>query len=105
MTTYVITIPGTFLQDVTEDARTELVARLRPVDPQRTALGEAEDLDILKVNEDRTFSIHLEVEAENTHSAEGQAKRIAGEALHAAGLSDDAAALGPAVVTGIDGKL
>jgi hypothetical protein len=103
MTTYVITVPGTFLKDVSDGARAELVSRLRPVDPQHTALGESEDLGILRVNDDGTFSIHLEVDAQNRHSAEGEATRLAQDALSGAGLPADAAALGPAVVTGIDG--
>ncbi|WP_328584578.1 hypothetical protein [Streptomyces sp. NBC_00370] len=103
MTTYVITIPGTFLEELTEDSRATLVARLRPADPQNTALGEAEELDILSVNENGTFNIRLEVEADNNHAAEAEAKRLAGAALHDAGLSEDRAPLGPAVITGIDG--
>jgi len=103
MTTYVITIPGTFLRELTEDSRTTLLARLRPSDPQNTALGEAQELDILSVNENGTFNIRLEVEADTNRAAEAEAKRLAGAALRDVGFSEDQAPLGPAVVTGIDG--
>jgi hypothetical protein len=102
MTTYVITIPGTFLRDLTEASRAVLVERLRPADPQRTELGEAQELDILTVNENGTFSIRLEVVAQDNRSAEADAKRVAGEALHEAGFSEDDAPLGPTAITGID---
>ncbi|MCD0483678.1 hypothetical protein [Streptacidiphilus sp. ASG 303] len=102
MTTYVITIPGTFLEELTGDARTTLLERLRPSDPQQTELGEAEDLDVLTVNDNGTFSIRLEVEAEDTRSAEADAAAVAGAALRDAGFTGDTAPLGHPAVTGID---
>jgi hypothetical protein len=102
MTTYVITVPGTFLTDVTDESRTAVVERLRPADPQQTTLGEAEDLDILSVNENGTFNVRLEIEADNNRAAEAAAKEKAETALRAAGFSEDEARLGRPTVTGID---
>jgi len=102
MTTYVITMPGTFLREPSEASRATLVQELRPSDPRHTALGEAEELDILTVHENGTFSIRLEVEAGDSRSAEAEAQRATRAALHAAGLTEDEAPLGPAAVTGID---
>lgn len=102
MATYVITIPGTFLQDVTEASRTALLRQLRPADPRRTALGEAADLEPLTVNENGTFSIRLEVEADDIRSAEDRAKAVALAALREAGFSERTAPLGTATVTGLD---
>ncbi|MBT2488024.1 hypothetical protein J7E96_05640 [Streptomyces sp. ISL-96] len=102
MTTFVISIPGTFLYEVTEAKRAAVVKHLSPADPQHTALGRSEDLDILTVNDNGTFSIRLEVEADNSHSAEQQAKQVVAAALRQAGISEDQAPLGPTAVTGID---
>lgn len=102
MTAYVITVPGTFLRTLDADSRATLLRSLRPADPQHTAIGEAEDLDMLTVNEGGTFSIRLEIEAENKRGAEAEAKRVAGAALSEAGFAQDEAPLGPAFVTGID---
>ncbi|MFJ4922945.1 hypothetical protein [Streptomyces sp. NPDC088725] len=102
MTTYVITIPGTFLRDLTDASRTAVVEGLRPADPQHTTLGEAQDLDILTVNENGTFSIRLEIEADNNRGAEAAAKETAAAALRDAGFSENEAPLGPPTVTGID---
>ncbi|MFC8831567.1 hypothetical protein ACFT9I_40230 [Streptomyces sp. NPDC057137] len=104
MTAYVITVPGTFLRTLDADSRAALLRGLRPADPQHTALGEAEDLDMLTVNEGGTFSVRLEIEAENRRAAEAEAKRVAGAALSEAGFSADDAPLGPAFVTGIDSE-
>ncbi|MGW7054190.1 hypothetical protein [Streptomyces sp. NPDC054887] len=102
MTTYVISIPGTFLGDVPDAARSAVVRHLRPADPQHTSLGQTEDLDILTVNDNGTFSIRLEVDADDSHSAEAHAKEVATAALREAGLTEDRAPLGPTAVTGID---
>lgn len=102
MTTFVISIPGTFLHEVTAAQRAAVVNHLRPADPQHTALGQSEDLDILTVNENNTFTIRLEVEADDSHSAEQHAKEAATAALREAGITQDQAPLGPTAVTGID---
>ncbi|MEU6736937.1 hypothetical protein [Streptomyces physcomitrii] len=102
MTTFVITVPGTFLKELTGPARAELLRGLRPRDPQRTELGAEEDLDILTVREGGTFSLHLEVEAENAHAAETAAKELAARALADIGFTEEEAPLGPTAVTGID---
>ncbi len=102
MTTYVITIPGTFLSELTDTARAAVQEQLRPADPQQTSLGRMEDLDILTVNDNGTFSIRLEMEADDSGSAEERAKQAVTAALGSAGLSEDDAPLGPAAVTGID---
>ncbi|MDF3300296.1 hypothetical protein [Streptomyces tropicalis] len=102
MTTYVITIPGTFLSEPDDAARADLARRLRPADPHRTALGREEDLDLLTVNDDNTFSIRLEVTADDRRAAERKAKQTAASALREAGFGDTEAPLGPTTVTGID---
>ncbi|MFJ9738358.1 hypothetical protein [Streptomyces sp. NPDC101166] len=105
MTTYVITVPGTFTTTVEEDTRAHLSRSLRPADPHRTRMGATEDLDALTVNEDGTFTIRLTVEADSVPHAEEEARELADSALRAAGLDDGAAPLGPAVVTGIDSEV
>ena len=102
MTTYVISVPGTFTVDVAQDTRTELVRVLRPADPRRTHLGHDEDLDILTVNDDGTFTARVTVDADSGPEAEGEARRYAEAALDAVGLDRNDAPLGPAVITGID---
>ncbi|MEU7058119.1 DUF6204 family protein [Streptomyces sp. NPDC046197] len=102
MTTYIITIPGTFRSGLDDDARADLARRLRSADPHRTALGREEDLDLLTVNDDNTFSIRLEVTAGDRATAERKAKQTAASALREAGFGDDDVPLGPTTVTGID---
>ncbi|MFE1753741.1 hypothetical protein [Streptomyces anandii] len=102
MSTYVITIPGTFLHGLDDDRRADLARRLRPGDPHHTSLGREEDLDLLTVNDDKTFSIRLEVTAGDRGTAEREAKRTAASALREAGFGEDDAPLGPTTVTGID---
>jgi hypothetical protein len=102
VTTVVITIPGTFLRDADQRARAEIAARLRPADPNQTELGREEDLDLLTVNDDNTFSMRLEVTAGAGEEAQHKAERTAAEALRAAGFTADEAPLGPPAVTGID---
>ncbi|MFF5187425.1 hypothetical protein ACFY30_27275 [Streptomyces sp. NPDC000345] len=104
MTTYVISVPGTFADGAGPGTRAELARALRPADPHRTRLGSAEDLDALTVNEDDTFTVRLTVEADSGPEAEREAHRLARSALTAAGLDDDSAPLGPPVVTGIDSE-
>ncbi|MFD9408157.1 hypothetical protein ACFWBN_14220 [Streptomyces sp. NPDC059989] len=102
MTAYVITVPGTFLTDVPAAVREELAQRLRPADPVLSDLGQAQELDLLTVNEDGTFCLRLEVEAADQAHAEAAAVRIAESALADAGLAERDAPLGPPAVTGID---
>ncbi|MFD3580493.1 hypothetical protein [Streptomyces sp. NPDC058644] len=102
MTTFVITIPGTFLRAVSDTEQASLMQQLRPADPQHTALGESEDLNILTVNDDGTFCLRLEVEAVDSRSAEQHAKDAAAAALRQAGIGEEQAPLGPTAVTGID---
>ncbi|MFJ4776128.1 hypothetical protein [Streptomyces sp. NPDC088762] len=102
MTAYVITVPGTFLTAVPAAVRAELAQRLRPADPARSDLGEAEELDLLTVNEDGTFCVRLEVEAPDRARAEDAAVHITASALAEAGLAERDAPLGPPAVTGID---
>ncbi|MFC8920659.1 hypothetical protein E2C00_01380 [Streptomyces sp. WAC05374] len=104
MTTYVITIPGTFLRELTDDARSTLVRNLRPADPRHTSLGRVEELDVLTVNDNGTFSVRLEVEADDSRRAEEAARRTAAAALREAGYTEDEAPTGPAAVTGIDAQ-
>ncbi|MGW0336335.1 hypothetical protein ACWD0J_31560 [Streptomyces sp. NPDC003011] len=102
MTTYVITVPGTFVHGVTETSRSDLERALRPQDPRNTDLGESEELSLLTVEENRTFSVRLEVEAPDQASAEAEAVRMVSGALRDSGFTEDDAPLGPAAVTGID---
>ncbi|MFI1166871.1 hypothetical protein ACH4UM_25535 [Streptomyces sp. NPDC020801] len=102
MTTYVITIPGTFLCRLDEDVRADLARRLRGADPHHTSLGREEDLDLLTVNDDNTFSIRLGVQAGDRSTAERRARQTAASALRETGFGEDDARLGPTTVTGID---
>ncbi|MER6061481.1 hypothetical protein ACWET9_38790 [Streptomyces sp. NPDC004059] len=105
MTTYVISVPGTFTADIGTDTRTRLARALRPADPHGTRMGNAEGLDVLRVNEDNTFTLRLTVQADTGRHAEQEARRLAGSALQDAGLDERSAALGPAVITGIDSEV
>ncbi|MET8563426.1 hypothetical protein ABZV75_23565 [Streptomyces flaveolus] len=105
MTTYVISVPGTFTTGIGADTRTRLARALRPADPHGTHLGSAEDLDALSVNDDNTFTLRLTVEADTGRHAEEEARRLADSALRQAGLDERIAPLGPAVITGIDSEV
>ncbi|MFB6809621.1 hypothetical protein [Streptomyces sp. NPDC056387] len=100
MTTYVITVPGTFLTDVDDGTRSELAGRLAS---HHTDLSENEDVELLTVHEGGTFSVRLEVEAPDRATAEGNAVRVVTGALAELGLSQKEAPLGPSSVTGVDG--
>ncbi|MFE0090349.1 hypothetical protein [Streptomyces sp. NPDC058991] len=103
MTVYVVTIPGTFLKELSASARTDLVRALRPADPRTTDFGAAEDLDILTFYPDSpAFSLRLEVEAHDNASAEARARELATDALRSVGVSEDEVPLGQPVITGID---
>ncbi|WP_226484426.1 hypothetical protein [Streptomyces parvulus] len=102
MTTYVISVPGTFTGAVPDVTKDRLARALRPADPHRTHLGDEEDLDALSVNDDGTFTMRLTVEADSRAHAEGRAQEVADSALRAAGLDRGSAPLGPTIVTGID---
>lgn len=103
MTTYVVTVPGTFLEAPTARTREALVRALRSADPRGTDFGEAENLDILTVYEGSpAFSLHLEVEAESAPAAQESARELVMDALRTAGHPEGAAALGVPVITGID---
>ena len=102
MTTYVITVPGTFVHGVTDASRADMERRLRPQDPKNTDLGETEELNLLTVGEGSTFSVRLEVEADSQAGAETEAVRLVSSALRDSGFTQDDAPLGPAAVTGID---
>ncbi|MEU9086067.1 hypothetical protein [Streptomyces sp. NPDC048357] len=101
MTTYVITVPGTFLRDVDEAARSKLAKRLAS---HHTDLSEAEDVELLTVHEGGTFSVRLEVEAPDRATAEDEAVRLLAGALEELGFSEKDAPLGPPAVTGLEGE-
>ncbi|MFI5977573.1 hypothetical protein [Streptomyces sp. NPDC051452] len=105
MTTYVISVPGTFTAGAAAETRSRLARALRPADPHETRLGNAEDLDVLSVNDDNTFTLRLTVEADSGPHAEEKARRLADAALRDAGLDDGSTPLGPAVITGIDSEI
>ncbi|MCX5015269.1 hypothetical protein OG765_30570 [Streptomyces sp. NBC_00555] len=101
MTTYVITVPGTFLRDADDAARSELA---RSLASHHTDLSETEDVELLTVHEDGTFSVRLEVEASDRATAEDDAVRLTAGALEELGFSEKDAPLGPPAVTGVDGQ-
>ncbi|MFJ4690647.1 hypothetical protein [Streptomyces sp. NPDC088766] len=105
MTTYVISVPGTFTTGVDADTRARIGRSLRPADPHRTQMGNAEDLDALSLNDDDTFTIRLTVEADSAPHAEERARLLAQSALRESGLDESDAPLGPAAVTGIDSDI
>ncbi|MFI8264606.1 hypothetical protein [Streptomyces sp. NPDC085665] len=100
MTTYVITVPGTFLTDVDDAARSELARKLAS---HHTDLSETEDVELLTVHEGGTFSVRLEVEAPDRATAEDDAVRLLAETLEELGLPEKDLPLGPPAVTGVDG--
>jgi hypothetical protein len=105
MTTYVVTVPGTFLDEPSTEARATLVRALRPVDPQSTDFGEDEELDILTMYGDSSaFSVRVAVDADNPPTAEEAARDLVHDALGLAGFSEDSARLGDPVITGIDAE-
>ncbi|WP_328744298.1 hypothetical protein OHT57_03080 [Streptomyces sp. NBC_00285] len=104
MTTYVITVPGTFLRTVPDSVRSGIARRLRPQDPRNTDLGENEELSLLSVEEGGMFAARIEVEAADRALAETEAVRLVSQALRDSGLAEDEAPLGAAVVTGIDSE-
>lgn len=104
MTTYVITVPGTFVRSASDAARSDIERRLRPRDPQNTDLGESEGLSLLTVEEGGMFSARIEVEAADRSSAETEAVGLVSQALRDSGFAEEDAPLGPAVVTGIDSE-
>jgi hypothetical protein len=99
MTAFVVSIQGVFLCEVTERARISLMKQLHAAGPQRPLPGRSENPDVLTVREDGTFSIRLEVKAEDGHSAEQQARQAAAAALRGVGFSGDDAPLGSAAVS------
>ncbi|ROQ70421.1 hypothetical protein EDD93_4944 [Streptomyces sp. 840.1] len=102
MTTFVITVPGTFVTEVPEDSLATLKETLAK---RHTDVSRSEGLDLLTLNEDGTFSIRLEVEAADRYTAELDAAGLVSTALREAGLSDRDAPIGTPVVTGIDSDL
>jgi hypothetical protein len=104
VTTYVITVPGTFLREVPDSVCSDVGRRLRPQDPRNTDLGESEELSVLTREEDGRFAARVEVEAPDRLQAEDEAVRLVSRALRDSGLAEAEAPLGPAVVTGIDSE-
>ncbi|WP_435972386.1 hypothetical protein [Streptomyces sp. Qhu_M48] len=102
MTTFVITVPGTFLSDITTSERATLERKLTS---RHTDISESEDVDLLTLNEDGTFAIRLEVQAADQYEAKLDATRLVSEALREAGVEEADAPLGPPAVTGIDSDL
>ena len=101
MTTFVITVPGTFVHGISEDTCSAVERSLRPQDPKNTDLGESEELNLLTVDEDGMFAARVEVEAADQSGAESEAVRLVSTALRDSGFSEEDAPLGAAIVTGI----
>ncbi|MBX9427344.1 MULTISPECIES: hypothetical protein [Streptomyces] len=102
MTTFVITVPGTFTSDITESER---VALERKLAPQHTDVSESEGVNLLTLNEDGTFAIRLEVDAADRYEAKLDATKLVSTALKEAGIAEADAPLGQPAVTGIDSDL
>jgi len=104
VSTYVITVPGTFVRGASESVCSDVGRRLRPRDPRNTDLGESEELSLLTVDEDGMFAARVEVEAADRSGAEAEAVRLVSQALRDSGLGEEDAPLGAAIVTGIDSE-
>ncbi|MFF8387884.1 hypothetical protein ACF053_30175 [Streptomyces kanasensis] len=102
MTTFVITVPGTFISGITDSARSALERKLSS---KHTDVSESEGLHLLTLLEDGTFSVRLEVDAPDRYEAELDATRLVSAALKEAGIAEADAPLGPPAVTGIDSDL
>ncbi|GGU96980.1 hypothetical protein GCM10010495_04080 [Kitasatospora herbaricolor] len=102
MTNFVISLPGTFKQELTQAAKAQLLGALRGADPQEVG-SDPQDLDMLTLNEGSpTFTLRLEVTAEDSRGAEREALAMASRALALAGFQGDAALLGQPAITSID---
>ena len=105
MTTFVVTLPGTFMSPLTEDARSRLIKGLRSADPGRTDFEPAAELDVLSVDTEKsTYTVRLEVEAGDSGEAERNARNLAARALLDAGYTSDTAPMGKAAITGIEAE-
>ncbi|MFF9070583.1 hypothetical protein ACF09E_35080 [Streptomyces sp. NPDC014891] len=102
MTTFVITVPGTFTSAITD---TERAALERQLSPQHTDVSESEGVNLLTVNEDGTFAVRLEVDSADRYEAKLDATRIVSAALREVGIAESDAALAPPAVTGMDSDL
>ncbi|MFJ3672417.1 hypothetical protein ACIPSE_38765 [Streptomyces sp. NPDC090106] len=102
MSTFVITVPGTFITDKAAGAHAVLERRLSS---RHTSVSEGEGLQLLTVNEDRTFSARIEVDAADRYEAEMEAVQFLSATLKEAGVPEGEAPLGPPAVTGIDSPL
>lgn len=102
MTTFVVTVPGTFVSGITDTARSTLEEALAS---RHTDVSESEGLDLLTVNEGGTFSVRLEVDAPDRYEAELDATVILSAALRKAGIPGADAPLGPPAISGIDSDL
>ncbi|MFH8575259.1 hypothetical protein OHB11_05410 [Streptomyces zaomyceticus] len=102
MTTFVITVPGTFTSDISDSERAALERELAP---QHTDVSESEGVNLLTLNEDGTFAVRLEVEAADRYEAKLDATRLVSAALREAGIAEADAPLAPPAVTGIDSDL
>lgn len=102
MATFIITIPGTFTTDVAAGSQAALERRLSS---RHTSVSESEGLQLLTVNEDRTFSVRIEVDAADRYEAELEAVEFLSACIRDAGVPDDEAPLGTPAVTGIDSDL
>ncbi|MEU0126618.1 MULTISPECIES: hypothetical protein [unclassified Streptomyces] len=102
MTTFVITVPGTFVTGITDTSRAALERRLADQD---TDVIRSEGLALFTLNDDGTFSIRLEVDASDRYEAELDAVGLVSTALQETGFSETDVPLGTPAVTGIDSDL
>ncbi|MEU3460592.1 hypothetical protein ABZ721_11630 [Streptomyces sp. NPDC006733] len=103
MTNFVVSLPGTLKAPLSPETKGKILSALQGTDPQEVAEGEAAELDALSLDPDTsTFTLRLEVEAENSGQAREEARALAEGALRGAGLDEESAPLGTPVITAID---
>ncbi|GAA1069096.1 hypothetical protein GCM10009665_75990 [Kitasatospora nipponensis] len=102
MTDFVISLPGTLRRDLTELGRSRLLGALRGTDPRRVG-SDPQDLEVLTEHEgESTFTVRVEVAADDSAEAEREAVLLGLRALKAAGFDEQTVLLGQPVVTAID---
>ena len=102
MTNFIVSVPGTFKKELDTEAKARLLTALQGTDPEE--VGDVPpDLDVLSTDGTRpTFTLRLEVDAEDSRTAQQEALSIARNALEQAGFDEDSAPLGPPAMTAID---
>ena len=102
MTNFIVTVPGTFTRMPDTAEKSRLLTALQGADPDE--VGDVPpDLDVLSTDATAsTFTMRLEVEADDSRAAQEQALGIARDALAQAGFDEATAPMGPPAMTAID---